>query len=420
MPTRQLMENIWGGAAAVGRAAAPRTWTGRSLAGLAIAALVAGVGGGVPGGTAPGGAAGVSAMRLASHVQAGTAAGRACGWTMVSIPSPPPDSLLNGVATQSPDDAWAVGGSRSTDGDSISALIEHWNGTAWRVVPGPAPGQSSALVGVASVSASNAWVVGSYEGNTAPRHDQTLIEHWNGRSWNRVPSPHPGGESWLTAVAVVSARNVWAVGAYGNSVDGPNKLFTVHWNGKTWRQVPVPATPTGVLYAVAATSWSDVWAVGESGNTVGQTVILHWNGHGWKRAPYRGPAGGSYLTGVTATSTRNAWAVGTTIRGTDAGPAFIVRWTGRKWQRVPIPDAATKHLSAVTAVSSRDAWAVGGSADQTVIEHWDGTNWATEPSPAPGVSSGLTSVAASSASNVWAVGTYHVVPNDLTLALHCT
>jgi hypothetical protein len=36
------------------------------------------------------------------------------------------------------------------------------------------------------------------------------------------------------------------------------------------------------------------------------------------------------------------------------------------------------------------------------------------------VSSGLTSVAASSASNVWAVGSNHVVPNDLTLALHCT
>lgn len=61
--------------------------------------------------------------------------------------------------------------------------------------------------------------------------------------------------------------------------------------------------------------------------------------------------------------------------GTDAGPAFTVRWTGRKWQRVPIPDADTTHLSAVTAVSSRDAWAVGS---------------------------------------------YHVVPNDLTLALHCT
>jgi len=418
MPTRQLMENMRGGAAAVSRAAAPRMWTGRSLAGLAIAALVAGVGGGVPGGTAPGGAAG--GMRLVSHVQAGKAAGPACGWAVVQTPSPPADSLLNGVATRSSAYAWVVGGSRSAEGDSISALIEHWNGTAWRVVPRPTPGQSSVLSGVAIASASNAWAVGSYEGNTSPRRDQTLIEHWNGRSWNRVPSPHPGGVSWLTAVAVVSSRNAWAVGAYANQVGGRNKLFTVHWNGTTWRQVPVPVTASGVLYAVAATSWSDVWAVGYAVNGVTQVVILHWNGRGWTRAPYRGPAGSSYLTGVTATSPHDAWAVGTTIRGTDAGPAFTVRWTGRKWQRVPIPDAGTTHLSAVTAVSPRDAWAVGGSADHTVIEHWDGTNWATGPSPAPGVSSGLTSVAASSASNVWAVGSYHVVPNDLTLGLHCT
>ena len=415
MPTRQLMENIWGGAAAVSRAA-PRTWTGRSLAGLAIAALVAGAGGSVPGG-APGGAAG--GMRLVSHVQAGQAAGPACGWAMVQTPSPPADSLLNGVATRSSADAWVVGGSRSAEGDSISALIEHWDGTAWRVVPRPTPGQSSVLSGVAIASASNAWAVGSYEGNTAPRHDQTLIERWNGRSWNRVPSPHPGGESWLTAVAVVSSRNAWAVGAYANQVGGRNKLFTVHWNGKTWRQVPVPVTASGVLYAVAATSWSDVWAVGSAVNGVTQVVILHWNGRGWTRAPYRGPAGSSYLTGVTATSTRDAWVVGTTIRGTDAGPGFTVRWTGRKWQRVPIPDAGSTHLSAVTAVSSRDAWAVGSSAGQPVIEHWDGTNWTAGPSPAP-VSSGLTSMAASSAGNVWAVGSYHVVPNDLTLALHCT
>jgi len=421
MPTRRLIESTRGGAAAVIRAAGRRTsWPGRSLGGLTIAALVVGAGGGVPGGAAPGGAAGAGAMRLVSHVQAGKTAGRACGWAVVQTPSPPADSLLNGVATRSSADAWAVGGSRSAEGDSLTALIEHWNGTAWRVVPRPTPGQSSVLGGVAIASASNAWAVGSYEGNTAPRHDQTLIEHWNGRSWNRVPSPHPGGVSWLTAVAVVSARNAWAVGAYANQVGGRNKLFTVHWNGTAWRQVPVPVADSGVLSAVTATSWSDVWAVGYAVHGVTQVAILHWNGRGWTRAPYRGPTGSSYLTGVAATSTGDAWAVGTTIRGTDAGPAFTVRWTGRKWQRVPIPDAGTTQLSAVTALSSRDAWAAGGSADRTVIEHWDGTNWASVPGPAPGVSRSLTSVAASSASNVWAVGSYHVVPSDLALALHCT
>ena len=144
---------------------------------------------------------------------------------MVQTPSPPADSLLNGVATRSSADAWVVGGSRSAEGDSISALIEHWDGTAWRVVPRPTPGQSSVLSGVAIASASNAWAVGSYEGNTLrgrPDPHRALER----RSWNRVPSPHPGGESWLTAVAVVSSRNAWAVGAYANQVGGRNKLFT--------------------------------------------------------------------------------------------------------------------------------------------------------------------------------------------------
>ena len=61
--------------------------------------------------------------------------------------------------------------------------------------------------------------------------------------------------------------------------------------------MPVPVTASGVLYAVAATSWNDVWAVGSAENGVTQVVILHWNGRGWTRAPYRGPAGSSYLTG---------------------------------------------------------------------------------------------------------------------------
>ena len=183
MPTPQLMENIWGGAAAVrraaavSRAAAPRMWTGRSLAGLAIAALVAGVGGGVPGGGvpgsgAPGGAAG--GMRLVSHVQAGQATGPACGWAVVQTPSPPADSLLNGVATRSSADAWVVGGTRSAEGDTISALIEHWDGTAWRVVPRPTPGQSSGLTSVAASSAGNIWAVGSY--HVVP-NDLTLALH---------------------------------------------------------------------------------------------------------------------------------------------------------------------------------------------------------------------------------------------------
>ena len=55
-------------------------------------------------------------------------------------------------------------------------LIERWNGTAWKQVPSPTPGQFSQLVGVAATSASNAWAVGSDLGTT-------IVQHWNGTIW---------------------------------------------------------------------------------------------------------------------------------------------------------------------------------------------------------------------------------------------
>ena len=49
------------------------------------------------------------------------------------------------------------------------------------------PGGHS-LNGVASVSASDVWAVGKYV--TSSFHaKKTLIEHWNGKQWSVVPSP---------------------------------------------------------------------------------------------------------------------------------------------------------------------------------------------------------------------------------------
>src|SRR5436305_546774 len=69
------------------------------------------------------------------------------------------------------------------------------------------------LSGVAALTASNAWAVGGYDtGGTGLNH--TLIEHWNGTAWSIVPTPDsPPGV--LNAVDAVSASDVWAVGGAG-------------------------------------------------------------------------------------------------------------------------------------------------------------------------------------------------------------
>jgi hypothetical protein len=50
---------------------------------------------------------------------------------------------------------------------------------------------------VTVVSPRNVWAVGDY--NTG-RAYLTLIEHWNGSSWKIVSSPSPGGYNLLSSV----------------------------------------------------------------------------------------------------------------------------------------------------------------------------------------------------------------------------
>jgi hypothetical protein len=86
----------------------------------------------------------------------------------------------------------------------------------------PDPGgttRDNALRGVAVLSPCNAWAVGEYD------PEQALIVHWDGRSWTQVPSPNPGIEARLWGVHTLSASNVWAV-------DGTaDKTLLVHWDG---------------------------------------------------------------------------------------------------------------------------------------------------------------------------------------------
>jgi hypothetical protein len=57
-------------------------------------------------------------------------------------------------------------------------------------VPSPSPGPlGSFLDAVTATSANNVWAVGDYETSGPIIH--TLILHWNGKAWTRVPSPSP-------------------------------------------------------------------------------------------------------------------------------------------------------------------------------------------------------------------------------------
>jgi hypothetical protein len=322
------------------------------------------------------------------------------GTAWKEVPTPDPGgvddrSQLNAAAATSADDVWAVGYYVDNDGNAHTVAL-HWNGTAWSRVATPNPGNDSELSGVAATSADNAWAVGDTYNGTA---QQTVVLHWNGTKWTRTASPDPGGTAYnntLNAVAATSASNAWAVGDYITSA-GASQTLTQHWNGTTWSTVtsPSPGSNTNDLTGVAATS-AGAWAVGYVNGPSTESLILSWNGTAWTQQTAPSPAGAISpgLTGITATSATNAWAVGSyLVSGVDSDPelTLVLHWNGTAWSVVssPSPGATGSQnvLSAVGALSASHAWAVGyydsayATPSQTLTERWNGTAWTHVTSP---------------------------------------
>jgi hypothetical protein len=58
---------------------------------------------------------------------------------------------------------------------------------------------------------------------------------------------------------------------------------------------------------------------------------------------------------------------------------LILHWTGTAWEQVHSPDPTPGHgenLTGVTATSARNAWVVGyaGGGRQVLIAHWNGVS----------------------------------------------
>jgi len=132
---------------------------------------------------------------------------------------------------------------------------------AWGAQPANAPGRITHLVGVSVVSKCLTWAAGA--SNTNGTDPTTLVERWNGTAWKILPSPSPGN-SEFTGVAATSPGNAWAV---GQTVDaGFIHVLIEHWNGTSWalQQAPNPGDTANGLVAVDASSATNAWAVGDS------------------------------------------------------------------------------------------------------------------------------------------------------------
>jgi hypothetical protein len=357
-------------------------------------------------------------------------------WSQLPIAD---DGQLTAVAAVSTADVWAFGSEPVSDVVIDQPIAEHWDGSSWQSVsiPKPKGADEAYLVDATAASATNVWAVGYWSGS-GPHGYRTLVEHWNGTAWKIVPSPSPLAGSQLSGVTAVSGQDVWAVGRLvaafrpSHPSTTPLRTLVLHWNGAVWKRVksPTPASSSrkgarrdASLADVDAVSARNVWAVGtyfrraRNGRHAYQTLVLHWNGTSWKKLPSANPGGVRHmntLEAVAASPDGDVWATGS-YHTSGGGRLLGEHRLGGSWQAVRMPPLRTPHapepgLASLSPLDGGDIWASGwyldddGLVEQPLVAHWDGGAWRLVPTPQVGLDSWLAGIAAVSENDVWAVG----------------
>ena len=225
-----------------------------------------------------------------------------------------------------------------------------------------------------------------------------------------------GGYDFLTDVACSSVRDCTAVG-YHYRASNVQTLIE-RWNGSKWSVTPSPNTSEFLdndLSGIACVSARSCTAVGYHYDGHAQEPLIErWNGVAWSivRSVARVGAPSAFLSAVSCRSSFDCTAVGA-ARDTTANQPLIEHWNGIAWSMEPAPSTNRKlnsYLTGVSCISSNSCTAVGryftGSTFQTLVEVRKGTAWSIVRSPAvsAGTNSELDGISCSSVSNCTAVG----------------
>lgn len=294
---------------------------------------------------------------------------------------------LFAVSASSPTDIWAVG---------LAAI--HFNGKTWTGYPLPGINGDigSELRGVAAISPTNAWAVGSFKTSDISTGN---LQHWDGSAWSVSPPPSGTQGEILQSITAISASDMWAGGCI--------PAFLERFDGTQWTYFALQdlsAVNESCITGISAISPSDIWAVGWNSPNGGSnvTVTEHWNGTSWTfiSSPNVG-TGDNQLNGVVALADDNVWAAGFSTaapNGAAANQTLIEHWDGTTWIVVPSPNVAygglvrDNLLQGIVAVSPNDLWAFGyyeanpsGESGDifSLAMRWNGTNWSVASTPDP-------------------------------------
>jgi hypothetical protein len=345
------------------------------------------------------------------------------GWTVVPAPVlGTNDNSLGAVAGDAPNDVWAVGNflpdTASSNQDATLSLAIHFDGSSWNATPSPNAGPNfNTLFGVAAAD-QHAWSVGVHLNKDFKTRG--LIESWDpkAKTWRIDHHPQPGPErDLLFAASATSASDAWAVGEQ-QSTHGTFGTLVEHWNGSTWQVVPSPdpGSSGNHLYGVLALNRDDVWAVGQR-NDAGspdRDLVVHWNGTGWSVLDSPSHGGASAALYAISAGDDGVWAAGETLDENAGGHPLVEHLTldrGASVARLPAAGSIWTTLWGI-ATTGNVVWPVGTFVDLATdnnaalflrgqAQHFQVVN-----APNPGSGSNIVGGAASVGTTAWAVGQF--------------
>ena len=273
----------------------------------------------------------------------------------------------------------------------VASVIMHYDGTGWSR---QLDQTDLELRGVWGSSPTDVYAVGFDFAEPIAR-----VLHFDGAQWVEVPgfASLNGSEAFtLASVWGSSASDVFLV---GGAFDGQVDLSLIfHYNGSGWQRMPIPGDVLPGLNDVWGSSASDVWAVGrDEVASPSQGVVLHYDGSAWSPVLQHEGLVPNAVWGSSATTVFLAGFQADELPSGDFTVAGAIwRYDGTTWAPMSLPSAAV--LNEIWGTSPSDVFAVG---EDGVILHFDGTAWTvTTPTRQP-----LIGVWGSSPGDVFAVGT---------------
>ena len=275
-------------------------------------------------------------------------------WNEVAVP-PEAEGIALGAAGNTPEgDVWLVGTRPYSVYEAEVFYLRARNGIIDRVDSFLNGG------GPLHISASAADDVWGVSGGIWPVDGGGYVQHFDGTGWSTTQLPAEFiYRNQPQAIYAAGPDDVWVAG-YGGDGRAEYMGYVQHWDGSSWERIPTPLDGQNLTYflSIDGNSTNDIWIVGHINHA--EDLLLHWDGASWTQ--HAGSIPSEPLACAVVPGQGNAWA---TPYSLNPGSSFFY-WDGVDWTDggVPVvPGAVTVNWRGLSRGGPCDVWAVGSYHD---------------------------------------------------------